>query len=71
MILGAIIICFYLGSVWLTRCYMVWGMKTRKWWYAPETWWLPFFNLLLVFIMIIRFTDLSKNKIYQWWTGGH
>jgi hypothetical protein len=50
---------------------MVWSMNTRKWWYAPETWWLPLINLILVTIMIARFTDLSKNKIYRWWTGGH
>ena len=67
---GVVIICFYLGSVWATRCYMIYSMKKYQNWYAPETWWLPLINLILVAVMVLRRIDLNKFSIYKWWTGG-
>lgn len=69
MIIGLIVI-FYLSSVFLTRSVMISSMKNYKVWYAPETWYLPLINLILVCVLLIRRIDLDKSSIYKWWTGG-
>ena len=68
MIIAMILI--YLSSVMITRSYMILSMKHYKNWYAPETWWIPLINLILVAAMAIRRIDLNKFSIYKWWTGG-
>lgn len=59
----------YILSVVLTRSYMIWSMKTRKWWYAPESWVVPVLNLYLILVMEFRFNQ-RLQKINNWWATG-
>jgi hypothetical protein len=64
-----ITILAYVGSVLLTRSYMIWSMRTRKWWYAPQSWVVPVLNLSLVLVMEFRFNK-RFIKLNNWWETG-
>lgn len=64
-----IIALIYVVSVLLTRKYMIWSMATRKWWYSPESWFLPILNIYLILVMEFRFND-RLQKINNWWATG-